>query len=315
MPCTRCHSCWLASGSGLAGERYERPLEDPALVRLSSVHGLFSNASIIAYSVATLSLLRRYRARLLDHFAAIERLSLDWLRNVAGVILALGVTVAVVNLLRLLGGWTVDPNRLINAPVSILVFYGVAIMGFRQSQVLLGTRLLQERQAVVPGEMTGVAAESAPAAQALADAPAPVADVDAPRQKGGAVTSARYQRSGLNEYRAERLWQRLQELMQRERLHLQPELHLGILAERLGVRQQTLSEVLNEHAGLRFYDFVNGLRVEEAKKLLADPAQARLSVLDIALMAGFSSKSTFNKYFALSVGSTPSEFRRARQPV
>ena len=98
--------------------------------------------------------------------------------------------------------------------------------------------------------------------------------------------------------------------MDKERLYLEPELQVEALASALEVRQQTLSEVLNTHAGLRFYDYINGLRVEEARQLMVDPENAGLSLLDIAMAAGFSSKSTFNKYFKRTFEQTPSEYRR-----
>ncbi|HEY5676269.1 MAG TPA: helix-turn-helix domain-containing protein, partial [Myxococcales bacterium] len=43
---------------------------------------------------------------------------------------------------------------------------------------------------------------------------------------------------------------------------------------------------------------------------LADPAQRQRGVLDLALEAGFNSKSTLNSFFKRHTGLTPSEFRR-----
>ena len=91
---------------------------------------------------------------------------------------------------------------------------------------------------------------------------------------------------------------------------LDPDLDLNNLAERLGVGAQTLSELLNSHGGVKFYDYVNRRRVAAAQRLLRDPAQAGATVLDVALQAGFSSKSTFNKYFKQEVGQTPTEYRQ-----
>ena len=56
--------------------------------------------------------------------------------------------------------------------------------------------------------------------------------------------------------------------------------------------------------------FVNGYRLAEAMAALADPAQARVPVLTIALDAGFQSVGPFNRAFKAQTGETPSEYRR-----
>ncbi|HEX5664025.1 MAG TPA: helix-turn-helix domain-containing protein, partial [Xanthomonadaceae bacterium] len=57
-----------------------------------------------------------------------------------------------------------------------------------------------------------------------------------------------------------------------------------------------------------FYEFVNLHRIEAVKRELLDGSRP---MLDLALEAGFSNKSTFNKVFKEHTGQTPSAFRRA----
>ncbi|WP_460588999.1 AraC family transcriptional regulator [Haliea atlantica] len=273
----------------VARQRYLLPLDDPDLIQLTAQHGLASSVSLLTYGLLTLRLLQRYRLSLLDKYTAIERISLDWLRNIAGLVLLLAASGAGLNLLRLAAGWPPDPARWIVLPASAALFYGVAIFGFRQSLVLFQR---SDRSSAEAGEEPE----------------------GGPQPSNLATQAPRYQRSGLDPDRAARLWDKLQRLMQTEQLHLQPELQVDTLAVALGVRQQTLSEVLNTHAGMRFYDYINGLRVEEARRLMIDPQNAGLSLLDIAMAAGFSSKSTFNKYFKQVFEQTPSEYRRQHMP-
>lgn len=295
-----------------ARDRYLLPLDDPGLIRLTAWHGLVSSASLLAYGLLTLRLLQVYRNSLLDRYTAIERISLDWLRNITLLVLLLAAGAAGMNLLRLAVGWPPDPARWVLLPISAALFYGVAIFGFRQSLVLF-----QRREEPLPPVASQTPAERPEPGLSTSDAPEP----DAPRESCAEDTarpdpahqeseSPRYERSGLDQERAGRLWQKLELLMERDRLHLQPELQVDTLAAALGVRQQTLSEVLNAHAGLRFYDYINGLRVEEARRMMTSPDMAGLSLLDIAMAAGFSSKSTFNKYFKRTFALTPSEYRR-----
>ena len=55
---------------------------------------------------------------------------------------------------------------------------------------------------------------------------------------------------------------------------------------------------------------MNGYRLAEAEAALSDPAQAAVSILTIALDAGFGSIGPFNRAFKAETGVTPSEYRR-----
>jgi AraC-like DNA-binding protein len=90
---------------------------------------------------------------------------------------------------------------------------------------------------------------------------------------------------------------------------LDPDFSLQDLSDRLDRPRNQLSQVINGSFGMNFYDYVNGFRVKEVQRLLADPAFAERKILSIALDAGFASKNTFNAVFKKSVGLTPSRYR------
>jgi len=98
--------------------------------------------------------------------------------------------------------------------------------------------------------------------------------------------------------------------IERHQLHLQPGISLGEYAEQVGLGENDMSTILNRELNQNFFEFINAYRVEEAKRLLADPENRLLSVLDILLRSGFNSKSSFHRFFNRLVGTTPSEFRR-----
>jgi AraC-like DNA-binding protein len=106
---------------------------------------------------------------------------------------------------------------------------------------------------------------------------------------------------------------RLLRLMEAEKLYLEPELTLPELAAKLSVSPHHLSQVINRETNKSFFDFVNEYRVQEAKRLLGSPKHSHLSILGIALDAGFNSKSAFYTAFGKHIGMTPSEFKKQRR--
>ncbi len=94
-------------------------------------------------------------------------------------------------------------------------------------------------------------------------------------------------------------------------VYAEPGLTVGALAERLGAPEHRLRAVINQQLGYRnFAAFLNEHRVSAAKSALADPAQARRQILQIALDLGYGSIAPFNRAFRAVVGMTPTEFRR-----
>ena len=102
--------------------------------------------------------------------------------------------------------------------------------------------------------------------------------------------------------------------MQNRKPYLESDLTLLKLSQQIGISTHNLSQVINEKLDMNFYDFVNKHRVEEAKRLLIDPAKQPLTILAIAEEAGFNSKTTFNSCFKKFTSTTPSEYKRHNLP-
>jgi AraC-like DNA-binding protein len=100
-------------------------------------------------------------------------------------------------------------------------------------------------------------------------------------------------------------------VMTAERAYRQDGLTIATLANQVGVPEYKLRRLINQGLGHRnFNSFVNSYRIGEAKAALADPRQADVPVLTIALDAGFSSLGPFNRAFKAETGVTPTEYRR-----
>lgn len=119
----------------------------------------------------------------------------------------------------------------------------------------------------------------------------------------------KYLTSSLVPERAQKSKQDLIRYVQTNKPFLDPDLTLAQLAKALKIHPNHLSQIINEHFGVGFNDFINSYRIEEAKRLLTDPAHQEKSILQIMLDAGFYSKSVFNTAFKKFTGKTPSQYR------
>ncbi len=104
---------------------------------------------------------------------------------------------------------------------------------------------------------------------------------------------------------------RLDRAMREGRVYRREGLTIGALAADLGLPEYRLRRAINRQLGHRnFNTYINGLRIAEAKAVLADPSRVDHPVLGIAIDAGFQSLGPFNRAFKAETGLTPTEFRR-----
>lgn len=97
-------------------------------------------------------------------------------------------------------------------------------------------------------------------------------------------------------------------------LYAQPDLRVADLARRLGEPDYKVTQCVTGPLGFRnFNQMVNHVRIEEAKRRLADPAFDHLPILTLAYDCGFGSIGPFNRAFKAKTGVTPQAFRKSRR--
>ncbi len=96
-----------------------------------------------------------------------------------------------------------------------------------------------------------------------------------------------------------------------EKRFLDPNVSLDTLSEDLSLSKSHLSRIINSELGTSFPDYLNSLRVEEAKRYLQTPEFSNYTLVAIGLEAGFNSKTTFNNAFKKATGQTPSQYRNS----
>jgi AraC-like DNA-binding protein len=241
------------------------------------------------YLVVIVRMLIRHRERIKDTFSSVEHLNLTWLRHMMiGGAAMWGVALVFFVIGRFHEGATLDPIEGYDDYVAVgmaMFVYAMGYLGLRQPEIFT-PRMPEHRPA-------------------RADAAAPQAEPGSPPS----VEKPRYARSGMDPKDAERRVEDLLAVMERDRPFTRSDLTLQDLADVLSLSPHNLSEVINTQLEKNFYDFVNGYRVEEAQRRLADPDQDHLTVLAIGLDAGFNSKSSFNAVFKKHAKMTPSQYR------
>ena len=127
--------------------------------------------------------------------------------------------------------------------------------------------------------------------------------------KAGAVDGGRYSGSSLNKDSQQELFGRLERLMQNDQVYKNSLFTREKMAELLGTNRTYLSQTINEQTGLTFTHYMNKYRIEEARRILADP-QDDTPIKAIAADLGFSSVTTFYTLFKAAVQMSPDQYRK-----
>ncbi len=92
----------------------------------------------------------------------------------------------------------------------------------------------------------------------------------------------------------------------------QPDLSISDVAEATGIPQRAVSKILFDDLGKTFKNYLNELRLKEAKRLLIS---TRNSISEIAYAVGFNSPNSFNRVFKIHENTTPTAFRKMTKKV
>ena len=82
-----------------------------------------------------------------------------------------------------------------------------------------------------------------------------------------------------------------------------------VLAKEMNMSKNKLSSIINQVSNKTFREYINGLRVEFAKRLLTDEKYQKYTITAIGLESGFNSRSTFYHVFKKCTGKTPLQFK------
>lgn len=237
---------------------------------IMDISGVLLNISGVLYILITNRLLQEHKKRMLNQFSNQEKINLNWLRFLTYAMIGMWILIIFIK----------NDTAIFSAASVFVVFIGY--FGIKQVGIFANKNI-----------------------QVIEYSPVKEDDIkieESPAEK------KKYAKSGLNEEMTKDLYNRLNDVMQKEKLFTEPELTLADLASRLKTHPNYLSQVINKNEGKSFCDYVNGLRIEEFKRLAMIPKNQQYTLLTLAYDCGFNSKSAFNRYFKKTTGMSPSVY-------
>ena len=117
----------------------------------------------------------------------------------------------------------------------------------------------------------------------------------------------KYQKVKIDETECADIVKRMKEYLERERVYTNQELKMKDMADVLHLSAPKLSQVFNLYLGQNYYDFINGYRLQEFKRLIAAGEYKRYTITALSEQCGFK-KSNFFSTFRKVEGMTPAEY-------
>ncbi|KEQ19738.1 helix-turn-helix domain-containing protein [Endozoicomonas numazuensis] len=261
----------------------------------------YVNLVIMSYSIASLIKLERHQKLIESAVSMTESINLNWLRGLIIFMIIICAFHLGLDISHLMGFSSIEPKSIVVLVLNLGFIYFISFGGMRQPRIF--TEELQSVLTVSSSQPLQTSMQ-APTAKGL-----PQKSSEQAIETESDITTAKYQKSGMEPARLENIWQMLSVLLENEKPYLNDELTLPQLAEQLGEKPHDLSQVINSQSGNNFYELINGCRVKEAMRLLANPVHKKRKMLDIATEVGFKSQSTFYNQFKKHANMTPRQFK------
>ena len=122
------------------------------------------------------------------------------------------------------------------------------------------------------------------------------------------IRRASYKTTRLSDEECIRLNKKLDHLMKNERPYTNPDLKISDLAKMIDSTAHALSFLFNQYLKTSYYDYINGYRVAEFKRMVKELDTSKYTLTALSQKCGFSSRASFFRHFKNITGITPAEF-------
>lgn len=249
----------------------------------------------VVYIALCFYLLRRHKKNIENQFSDTEKINLNWMRY-----LIYGTSIIWIIVLLNLG------DNYIYTAVVLYVFF-IGYFGIKQVGIFSNAILQHNKSSIHNANTNKGFSSEGMIIQQDSIISSPENDI-ASEEKINISSKTKYKKSSLTDENAKQIHHSLTRLMKEEKLFKDAELTLGELSQKLNVHPNILSQVINSFLNKNFYDYINGLRVEEFIKLVQQPESKKYTLLSLSFECGFNSKTAFNRNFKKATGFSPTEY-------
>ena len=130
-------------------------------------------------------------------------------------------------------------------------------------------------------------------------------------QEESTAEAQKYQKVKVDEEECAAIVKRMKEYLDREQVYKNADLKMKDLADVLHLSAPKLSQVFNLYLGQNYYDFINGYRLAEFKRLIDEGEYKRYTITALSEQCGFK-KSNFFSTFRKVEGMTPAEYLKKK---
>lgn len=234
-----------------------------------------------------------------SYFSFREKITLSWLRKLLITMLIfwcfMAAFLAVINSIVL-----TNIILLLLTIFTVIAVHYIGIMGLLQPRIFPVGKTVKKEQS----ESSETSSNTEAAILKDLDPTALVEQIHA---------SDKYKHSGLDDEDLKRIAGQLESVMTSNKPYLENNLTLPTLAKMLDLSPNYLSQTLNGYFNVNFFDFINGYRIDAAKRQLSEGDPKKYIILGLALDSGFNSKSAFYTAFKKHTGLTPTQFRKEQR--
>lgn len=113
-----------------------------------------------------------------------------------------------------------------------------------------------------------------------------------------------------NQFDTNKNKQKIKQAMDYIQENYDKDLNMAVVSNHISMNYSLFSYLFKEYTGSNFVNYLKGIRMEEAKKLLAE---TDLRIIEISAKVGYDNEKHFMKIFKASCGVSPSEYRKNTQ--
>jgi AraC-like DNA-binding protein len=262
--------------------------------------------SMTYYSVISIKRLKKHGKEVLNHFSALSsQVTLKWLYWITAGFVFTYIISSIASLFSL-STFLLSPSYTLTLFVFVLSFFSIkqtSIFNEMNIESLVNTKETHEKQE---------AREKSQQMQQKVNASIEIEKPSSCSVQSDLNNKIKYERSGLTADRSSMYLKKLEEYMQSDKPHLDANLTIEKLSKQISIPRHYLTQIISEQLNKNFYLFVNEYRINTVKQYIDDAENHQLSLLEIAYMSGFNSKSTFNVAFKKLTEMTPSQYKKTK---